>query len=331
MNRSITLMLMTSGSRGVRKLEISAVAVWLSVVVLIGAFGAGVWGVTRVYQTYIGARQFQDEYATLVTEHARVQANYKALEAQLATLEALEANVRHVLGLPTDADVGTDSGTLHRGGGGPSESATDEPAELSLSESSQTTDITRVTADNELSGAIPISDESVGRASRLLRSLERIETLTVNEIQDLATTPTVTPVGVGEPYWVASRFGVRNSPFTQRREVHGGVDLSAASGTPVIAPADGVVTEVWDMKTGKLLGNAIKIRHGERYETVFGHLNKDRPFADGLKVGTRVSRNQVIGYVGRTGRTTGDHVHYEVRENGERVNPERFMLDRDDR
>lgn len=327
MNKSITLMLMTSGSRGVRKLEISAVALWLGATVLIAAFSAGVWGVTRVYQTYTHAQQFQDEYATLVTEHERVQANFEALQAQLITLEALEENVRHVLGLPGGPEPGVDSGTLHRGGGDP-EGRTSEPAELSLSDVSQTADITRVTVDNELSGAIPISDESVGRAMRLLQSLVHIEQLTVSEIQDLATTPTVTPIGVDEPYWLASRFGMRNSPFTQRRQFHGGVDLSAASGTPVIAPAKGVVTEMWTLKQGKLLGNAIKIQHSERYETVFGHLNKDNPFAAGLKVGSKVERNQVIGYVGRTGRTTGDHLHYEIREGGERVNPLRFMLDR---
>ncbi len=327
MNKSITLMLMTSGSRSVRKLEISAVALWMGATVLIAAFSAGVWGVTRVYQTYTDAQQFQDEYATLVTEHERVQTNFAALQAQLITLEALEENVRHVLGLPGGPDTGVDSGTLHRGGGDP-ESGSAEPAELSLSDVSQTADITRVTLDNELSGAIPISDESVGRAVRLLQSLVQIEQLTVSEIQDLVTTPTVTPIGVGEPYWLASRFGMRNSPFTERRQFHGGVDLSAASGTPVIAPAEGVITEMWDLKQGKLLGNAIKIRHNEQYETVFGHLNKDKPFADGLKVGSKVARNQVIGYVGRTGRTTGDHVHYEIREGGERVNPLRFMLDR---
>ncbi len=327
MNKSITLMLMTSGSRGVRKLEINAVAIWLSVVTLIAAFSGGVWGVTRVYQTYTSAQQFQSEYTALVTEHARVQANYEVLQAQLATLETLEANVRHVLGLPADSDVGTDSGTLHRGGGD-APGAPGEPAGLSLSADSQAADITRVTDDNELSDAIPISSESVTRASRLLKSLERIETLTVTEIQDIASTPTVTPIKEGAPYWLASGFGIRNSPFTGRRQFHGGLDLSAASGTPVIAPADGVITDIWDAKQGGLLGNAIKIRHGERYETVFGHLNADNPFADALEVGMHVSRNQVIGYVGRTGRATGDHVHYEIRENGERVNPIRFLLDR---
>jgi len=327
MNKSITLMLMTSGSRGVRKLEISSVALWLGATALIAAFSAGVWGVTRGYQTYTDAQQFQDEYATLVTEHARVQVNFEALQAQLVTLEALEENVRHVLGLPGSSDPGVDSGTLHRGGGDPEVGASEQVG-LSLTDVSQTADITRVTADNELSDAIPISDESVGRAMRLLQSLVHIERLTVTEIQDLATTPTVTPIGVGEPYWLASRFGMRNSPFTERRQFHGGVDLSAASGTPVIAPAEGVVTEMWTVKDGKLLGNAIKIRHSERYETVFGHLNKDNPFADGLKVGSKIARNQIIGYVGHTGRATGDHVHYEIREGGERVNPLRFMLDR---
>lgn len=308
-------------------MEISAIAVWLSAIVVVTAFGVSVWGAARVYQTYVGAREFQDDYATLVTEHARVQANYAALVDQLATLEALEASVRHVLGLPDGGGVGADSGTIRRGGGDAT-AAPGEPAELSLGADSQAADITRVTDANELSDAIPISDESVARASRLLQSLERIETLTVSEIYDIASTPTVTPIEEEAPYWLASGFGMRNSPFTGRRQFHGGLDISAAAGTPVIAPADGVVTDMWDVKRGGLLGNAIKIRHGERYETIFGHLNADKPFAPSLEVGMQVTRNQVIGYVGRTGRATGDHVHYEVRETGERVNPIRFLLDR---
>ncbi len=114
---------------------------------------------------------------------------------------------------------------------------------------------------------------------------------------------------------VSSSFGMRTHPISKQRKMHTGVDLAAPKGTPVVSAADGVVELCgWQRGTGK----TIRIKHGSRYLTVYGHLDG---YARGMKKGTRVSQNQVIGYVGTTGNVTGPHLHYEFHEHGRLVDP----------
>ncbi len=101
--------------------------------------------------------------------------------------------------------------------------------------------------------------------------------------------------------------------------MHAGLDVAASPGSPVYAPADGVVSFVgYDEGYGKL----ISIDHGYGVNTRFGHNSQIY-----VQVGQRVSRWDVIGAVGSTGRSTGPHLHYEVRINGTAVNPANFILD----
>lgn len=119
--------------------------------------------------------------------------------------------------------------------------------------------------------------------------------------------------------WLTSRFGYRISPFTGKSTMHAGLDIAAAPGSPVYAPADGVVSFAgYDEGYGKL----VSIDHGYGIVTRFGHNSQIY-----VQVGQRVSRWDVIGAVGSTGRSTGPHVHYEVRVNGIPVNPINFILD----
>jgi murein DD-endopeptidase MepM/ murein hydrolase activator NlpD len=144
--------------------------------------------------------------------------------------------------------------------------------------------------------------------STLLKSLESKRNL-------LAATPSLRPT-VG---WISSNFGYRVSPFTGRREFHRGLDIATRKGTPIIAPADGVVTfagKKW------LIGNMITLDHGYGMLTRYGHMFKLLK-----KKGDRVKRGEVIALVGNTGRSTGPHLHYEVRLNGVPVNPIKYILD----
>ena len=147
---------------------------------------------------------------------------------------------------------------------------------------------------------------------------ERFETL-YGHLEEqrniLACTPTIRPVDGG---YVSSSFGYRTSPFTDRKEFHKGIDISIKQGSPIIAPADGIVT--FAGKKG-LLGNTIIIDHGYGFVTRFGHAQKLLK-----KRGDAVKRGDVIAYVGNTGRSTGPHVHYEVQINGVQVNPKRYIL-----
>lgn len=131
----------------------------------------------------------------------------------------------------------------------------------------------------------------------------------------LASTPSLHPTRG----WVSSAFGYRVSPFTGRREFHKGLDIATREGTPIIAPADGVVTycgKKW------LMGNMVSIDHGYGMTTRYGHLKEILK-----KKGEKVKRGETIALVGNTGRSTGPHVHYEVRLNGVPVNPMHYILD----
>ena len=99
--------------------------------------------------------------------------------------------------------------------------------------------------------------------------------------------------------------------------MHAGVDLAAPVGTTILATADGVVTDA-GRESG--YGNVVRVRHEFGFETVYAHLSKIR-----VKVGQQVSRGVQIGDMGSTGRSTGSHLHYEVRVNGQPQNPMTYL------
>jgi len=132
----------------------------------------------------------------------------------------------------------------------------------------------------------------------------------------LSSTPTMAPtLGV-----LTDGFGTRNDPITGRRAFHRGLDISARRGTPVYAPADGVV--VFAGRNGGL-GKTIRISHGFGFTTIYGHLNEIK-----AQPGDEVHRGDEIGTVGNTGRSTGSHLHYEVHADGKSVDPLYYILDR---
>ncbi len=124
-----------------------------------------------------------------------------------------------------------------------------------------------------------------------------------------AATPSIWPAHG----WLTGTFGGRSDPFTNEPAFHQGLDISTDKGQPVYATADGDVESA--AYTGDY-GNLIQISHGFGLTTRYGHLS-----AFNVKPGQRVSRGDVIGYVGATGRATGAHVHYEVLANGKLINP----------
>ena len=131
----------------------------------------------------------------------------------------------------------------------------------------------------------------------------------------LASTPTIWPV----KGWLTAGFGHRRSPFTGLRQMHEGVDISNTVGTPVVAPADGLVSYAGPLGG---FGNVISIDHGHRISTFYGHLHRQR-----VSQGQRVKRGDVIAFVGTTGRATGPHLHYEIQVNGSAVDPSKYVID----
>ena len=119
---------------------------------------------------------------------------------------------------------------------------------------------------------------------------------------------------------LSSSFGKRKHPILGFTKMHTGTDFAAPMGTPIMASGDGVVIKASWCGGG---GNCIKIKHNSVYSTVYAHLSK---FGRGIKKGTRVKQGQTIGYVGSTGMSTGPHLHYEVIENGRKVNSQKLKL-----
>jgi murein DD-endopeptidase MepM/ murein hydrolase activator NlpD len=117
---------------------------------------------------------------------------------------------------------------------------------------------------------------------------------------------------------LSSSYGRRKHPILGYRKMHAGVDFAAPRGTPILAAGSGTVERA--NRYGGY-GNYIRIRHTDGYKTAYAHL---KSFARGVKSGAYVKQDQVIGYVGTTGRSTGPHLHYEVHLNGKKINPRRL-------
>ena len=119
---------------------------------------------------------------------------------------------------------------------------------------------------------------------------------------------------------LSSSFGMRKHPILGFNKMHKGTDFAAPKGTPIMASGDGLVIKASWCGGG---GNCVKIKHNSTYSTVYAHMSK---FARNIKKGTRVKQGQIIGYVGSTGMSTGPHLHYEVIENGKKVNSQKLKL-----
>jgi len=139
-----------------------------------------------------------------------------------------------------------------------------------------------------------------------------------NKEQLLASTPAIQPVSNSDLKRVASGFGYRIDPIYKTPRFHAGLDFTAPQGTPIYATANGVAKIAGNKGNG--YGNHVVLSHGYGYETLYGHMYRVK-----VRVGERVNRGEVIGYVGSTGKSTGPHCHYEVHKNSQRMDPVYFF------
>ncbi|MCI5130173.1 MAG: hypothetical protein D3904_01330 [Candidatus Electrothrix sp. EH2] len=126
------------------------------------------------------------------------------------------------------------------------------------------------------------------------------------------------PLGYPVQGSITSGFGRRSDPFNHRPAFHAGIDLKGRTGEKIKATADGIVEKSLYEKNG--FGNLVVLRHGNGYETVFGHMSKRL-----VKKDEKVQRGQVIGLLGNTGRSTGPHLHYEVHYQGKAIDPKKYL------
>jgi murein DD-endopeptidase MepM/ murein hydrolase activator NlpD len=145
-------------------------------------------------------------------------------------------------------------------------------------------------------------------------SLSELEKKLQASKEILIHTPSIWPT-LG---WVTSGFGFRTNPFTGLTQMHEGVDISNRVGTLILAPAEGIIS---DIGNDLVHGRIVVISHGFAMTSRYSHLSKVL-----VKTGQKVKRGDKVAEVGMTGKTTGPHLHYEVRLNGIPVNPMRYIL-----
>ena len=149
------------------------------------------------------------------------------------------------------------------------------------------------------------------------KSLDDVYKMARNKEKMLASIPAIMPIPTKDLTRVASGYGWRIHPVFKVRKMHTGMDFTAPTGTEIHSTGDGKVVEIKSSRRG--YGKYVVIDHGYGYHTRYAHLSK---FA--VRVGQKIKRGDVIGYVGSTGTSTAPHLHYEVEKNGKKINPVNF-------
>jgi murein DD-endopeptidase MepM/ murein hydrolase activator NlpD len=150
------------------------------------------------------------------------------------------------------------------------------------------------------------------------KSFDEVFTRVKNKATMMSSIPAIQPISNRNLKMIASGFGYRVHPIYKTVKLHEGLDFTASTGTPIYATGNGTVEQF--NRKGSGYGNHIIIDHGFGYETLYAHMSRF-----GVKPGQKVTRGQIIGYVGSTGASVGPHLHYEVIKNGSPINPINFF------
>jgi murein DD-endopeptidase MepM/ murein hydrolase activator NlpD len=182
----------------------------------------------------------------------------------------------------------------------------------------ETSDIPEtVVGKGGVGGAPEPASEPLDELMTRLQAIRSKTTLDIKVDTDPLKWARHTPIGYPANGEITSEFGWRRSPFSGRRQLHGGIDISAPRRSTIFSTGDGVVRESgWK----KGYGLSVVIEHGAGIETLYAHMSRID-----VKAGQFVRRGQVLGGIGSSGNSTGPHLHYEIRKNGIAQNPERFV------
>jgi murein DD-endopeptidase MepM/ murein hydrolase activator NlpD len=270
---------------------------------LVGAFTiVGLAGsYTRMLLKTESYNQVRQERETLRKDYKQMAQIAHDRDVQVASLGALANEVTALYGLRQNKLASAKAGTAAAAAAAPT------PSSLALTDE---VDQQQVKLSIDQFYALRTQALS-GRVSRALEG--GLSSAFVGDWTQLADAPSIWPVE-GR---VGSSFGQREDPFNGEGKFHSGIDIEAAYGTPVRASADG---DVSGAAMGAGYGREVVLNHGHDVITVYGHLS-----AIAVVTGQHVTRGQVIGYVGQSGRATGPHLHYEVRVHNVPVNPHKYL------
>jgi murein DD-endopeptidase MepM/ murein hydrolase activator NlpD len=273
---------------------------------LVGAFTiVGLAGsYTRMLLKTESFNQIRQERETLRKNYQQMAAVAHERDIQVASLGALASEVTAIYGLKQNKLAG--------GGKQNAATAAASPTPTTLA---VTDNVNQQQVKLSLDQFYALRNQALsGRVSRALEGgLNSGMSSSLSDWTQIADAPSLWPVEGP----VTSSFGERQDPFNGEGAFHAGVDISAPNGTVVRATGDGIV-DAADTVSG--YGRQVILDHGHGVRTVYGHLSGMLVIA-----GQRVIRGQIIGYVGQTGRSTGPHLHYEVRINNVPVNPHKYL------
>jgi murein DD-endopeptidase MepM/ murein hydrolase activator NlpD len=272
----------------------------MGVLLLVGMVLGGTVHYLQVAQDAAENRILRDENLTLRTQLKSVRERIEHIGSTLDRVERFDQKLRAVTML---------SDPQRNLAMGPTEP---EPGTTSPTTDTQFTQLTTTDTPNALMGRL---DRLSAEATRQEQSLQELQAYFQDQKSLLASTPSIWPARG----WVTSDFGSRLDPYTADRVMHQGLDIAAPHGKEVFSPSDGTVVFA-GLEGG--YGNVIVIDHGYGIKTRYGHLAKIL-----VKPGEKVKRGALIAAVGNTGRSTGPHLHYEVRVNGIPQNPRKFILE----
>src|SRR5690242_13324231 len=242
---------------------------------------------TRMLIKVARFNELRTQKEDLSRNYTKLEAVAQEKEVQVASLGSLASEVSALYGLKTDADS--------------TPSVSEQIRAEQINKSIDQLSILRNTAMSGVAGA------------GIAASYDHVGTLSMSDWARLAAAPSLWPVE-GR---VTGSFGERIDPFNGEGAFHTGVDISSPLGTPIIAPADGIVKATQYVNG---YGRTVIIDHGHGISTLYGHLS-----GYSSTVGESVHRGDVIGFVGSSGRSTGAHLHYEVRIHGTPVNPHKYL------
>ena len=300
--KSHTILILSDAPSRARRFQLTQF--WLRAVIVGGT--VFLLAMSYIVVEYLALRRAASELEQLrgsVQVQGVLVEKLDVLEQEVERLRTFDHRVRRLAGM----EKGMESETAVAVGGG-------------------THDVGEALAEGERVARKELLERMYRDLQRLEREValreESLQALTVyltRQKDRLAATPSIWPTRG----YVSSKFGSRKSPFTGRKQRHTGIDIAAPRGTPIVAPADGVVTF-----SGRLAGygRALVLNHGFGLKTFYGHNKKNA-----VKKGVRVKRGQVIGYVGSSGYSTGSHLHYEVLVNETPRNPLKYILDEEQR
>ena len=238
-------------------------------------------------------KEFKANYSSVVSNIDKIQSRLKELDQQILDIEEKDKAVRTYAGMP---EVDKDIRKLGIGG-----VTLKKPNVLDNLAPAVSKEISQLHLDIEkLSRQVNFE----------LVSYEKIYDRVKGDIDRIRHIPSIRPVSGG---FLNSSFGYRQDPIDDIRRFHQGQDITVPTGTPIFAPADGVVKRAYYIGG---FGNHIKLKHTSGYSTTYAHLSKIF-----VRHGQKIKRGDIIGETGNTGRSTAPHLHYEVHYRGTPKNP----------